>query len=142
MPENVAESIARYAPPFQRNRSLGRRKSGDRLERLNYASGHDAENIQYQSRNFPTGQKEKPSMAIPIDGCAGSNAARWLRERWANALQSCNDPAADRQDKPVLYGGAGGPAWGQFNLPHQVDFLAELRRAYHGSLSSGSENFG
>ncbi|CAA6660264.1 unnamed protein product [Spirodela intermedia] len=145
MLENAAENVRRYAPPS--NRALGRRKSGDRFEKVNYASGHDGKKNQSHSRNFLSidhgelinskYQSENPySLAIPVDGCCNSEAAQLLSERWAAAMQSCNDPAVDLSDRPVMYAGAGGPAWGQLNLPHQMDFLAELRRAYHSSLSS------
>ena len=29
-----------------------------------------------------------------------------------------------KSDRPVMYAGVGGPAWGQIKLPHQVLFLS------------------
>ncbi|XP_010930323.1 uncharacterized protein [Elaeis guineensis] len=124
---NNSEGAKRYAPPAQRNRSLNRRKSGDRFEKTSYSYGTDGEKSQASNlRNFTSTdhgeaggsnvQNENHPGLIPIDGCCTSEAAQLLNEQ-----------------RPVMYSGASGLSWGHLKLPHQMDFLSELRRAMHNS---------
>ncbi|XP_008801252.2 uncharacterized protein LOC103715418 isoform X1 [Phoenix dactylifera] len=141
---NNPEGGKRYAPPAQRNRSLNRRKSGDRFEKTSYSYGIDGEKSQASNlRNFPSTdhgeaggsnvQNENHPGLIPIDGCCTSEAAQLLNDRWANAMHLCNDPSVDLSERPTMYSGASGSSWGHLKLPHQMDFLSELRRAIHNA---------
>lgn len=67
---------------------------------------------------------------MPLEGCSVSEAAQLLSDRWAAAMNSYNDPN-DSPGKPVMYGGSTGSSWGQghMKLPHQMNFLEDLRRA-------------
>ncbi|KAK9281278.1 hypothetical protein L1049_004175 [Liquidambar formosana] len=152
----------RYAPPNQRNRSLNRRKSGDRFERINNLSGNDGEKNQVTaSRNVPiidhgnagssnlVNENVRPRL-IALDGCCSSEASQLLNDRWAAAMHCFNDPSVDLSEKPVMYSGSSASAWGQFRLPHQfmppnatvgpsgsqMDFLGELRRAMRNASGS------
>ncbi|XP_020106787.1 uncharacterized protein LOC109723007 [Ananas comosus] len=141
MIENNPESVKRYAPPVHRNRSLNRRKSGDRFEKTNNSYGSDGEKNQPSySKNLTTVNHGDPGVSsirnesthsglIPMEGCCTSEAAQLLTERWAAAMHSCNDPSTDSSEKPVIYSGASGSSWGHLKLPHQMDFLGELQRA-------------
>ncbi|KAK1315415.1 hypothetical protein QJS10_CPA06g01516 [Acorus calamus] len=144
MLESGVDAVKRYAPPQQRNRVLNRRKSGERLDRTNYSFGNapapDHGNVNgsnLQNENLQPG-------LIPMDGCGSSEAARLLSERfqqhdnyhflitfagWAAAMHAYNDPTIDLSERPVMYAGASGVAWGHPKLPHQMDFLSELQRA-------------
>ncbi|XP_008801260.2 uncharacterized protein LOC103715418 isoform X2 [Phoenix dactylifera] len=124
---NNPEGGKRYAPPAQRNRSLNRRKSGDRFEKTSYSYGIDGEKSQASNlRNFPSTdhgeaggsnvQNENHPGLIPIDGCCTSEAAQLLNDQ-----------------RPTMYSGASGSSWGHLKLPHQMDFLSELRRAIHNA---------
>ncbi|KAK1266961.1 hypothetical protein QJS04_geneDACA015593 [Acorus gramineus] len=101
----------------------------ERLDRTNYSFGNalapDHGNVNgsnLQNENLQPG-------LIPMDGCGSSEAARLLSERWAAAMHSYNDPTIDLSERPVMYAGASGGAWGHPKLPHQMDFLSELQRA-------------
>eukprot|EP00262_Sarcandra_glabra_P001738 TRINITY_DN11888_c0_g1_i1.p1 TRINITY_DN11888_c0_g1~~TRINITY_DN11888_c0_g1_i1.p1 ORF type:complete len:175 (+),score=26.76 TRINITY_DN11888_c0_g1_i1:100-624(+) len=134
-------TVKRYAPPSQRNRGLNRRKSGDRLEKINFPHGNDGEKSQVtSSRNITVldhgeagstnFQNENPHPGLlAVDGCCSSEAAHLLNERWVAAIHSYNDPSIDLAERPVMYSGASGSAWGHPKPPSQMDFLAELRRA-------------
>lgn len=58
-------------------------------------------------------------------------------------MNSYNDPN-DSSDKPVMYAGSGGSSWGhgQMKLPHQMNFLEDLRRAVDAQtgLASALDN--
>ncbi|XP_020249844.1 uncharacterized protein LOC109827270 [Asparagus officinalis] len=159
-PPDAAAAVKRYAPPSQRNRSLNRRKSSEKFEKVNYPHGIEGEKGQGSySRNFPAIdhgeaginniQKEtaRPRL-IPLNGCSSSEASQLLNERWAAVLNSHNDPSVDLSERPLMYSGASGSSWGHLKLPHQVtqmDFLGELRRAVqNGPMSavppSGEQN--
>ncbi|KAK8327137.1 hypothetical protein V6Z11_A11G161600 [Gossypium hirsutum] len=138
---DAAPAIKRYAPPNQRNRSLGRRKSGEKNQ------GATSRNIN------PVGDagssailnEDNPRHAlIPLEGCSRSDASRLLSNRWAAVLHRYHDTSIDLSERPVLYSGISDSAWRNFRLPHQMmspanktgpssgsqmDFLAELRRA-------------
>ncbi|CAN0927275.1 hypothetical protein LINGRAHAP2_LOCUS35805 [Linum grandiflorum] len=152
-------SVKRYAPPNQRNRSLNRRKSGDRFDRFGGLYGNDGDKSQTHSSSrsihgidhgdagMQNLQNENSRGAlISLEGCCHSDASQLLNDRWATVMHTYNDPAIDLSERPVLYSGSVS-AWGQFKLPHQMmaaansvgpsgtqmDFLGELRRAMHGS---------
>ncbi|OVA06287.1 hypothetical protein BVC80_8399g9 [Macleaya cordata] len=140
-------TVKRYAHPNQRNRVLNRRKSGDRFGGTNSAYGNDGDKNQAASRNIPIidhgeagssnllNDKPHPGL-IAINGCCNSEAAQLLNYRWAAAMHSFNDPPLDLSERPVMYSGAGGSAWGHSRAPPQVDFLAELRRAMRDANAS------
>ncbi|XP_072981560.1 uncharacterized protein [Typha angustifolia] len=154
MIDSNPEGAKRYAPPVQRNRVLNRRKSGDRFEKTSYSYGVDGEKSQASySRNFPLVDHGEAgsnipngstrSRLIPIEGCCTSEAAHLLTERWAAAMHLYNDPSVDSSEKPVMYSGASGSSWAHLKLPHQMDFLGELRRAMQaeaGGVPSASDN--
>ncbi|XVE72615.1 hypothetical protein DITRI_Ditri11bG0052200 [Diplodiscus trichospermus] len=114
-----APAIKRYAPPNQRNRSLGRRKSAEK-------------NQAATSRNIPVADAGSSSIVlndhhlrpalIPLEGCSTSDAYRLLSNRWAAALHRYHDPSIDLSERPVMYSGSSDSAWRNFRLPHQVFF--------------------
>ncbi|KAH7670793.1 hypothetical protein IHE45_10G051700 [Dioscorea alata] len=142
-----ADNVKRYAPPAQRNRALGRRKSGEKVDKMNYCYGTDPEKIQASySRNPPVVDQgdlgnsyyqndSMNSRLIPLDGCSNSEAAHLLNERWLAAMNSYNDPS-DLSEKPFMYTGASGSSWGHFKLPHQMDFISDLQRAMSNAHSN------
>ncbi|GMI66314.1 hypothetical protein like AT3G07580 [Hibiscus trionum] len=138
---DAAPAIKRYAPPNQRNRSLGRRKSGEKnlgaaLRNNNLVADAGSSAILNEGHHRPT--------LIPLEGCSRSDASRLLSSRWAAALHRYHDASIDLSERPVLYSGSSDSAWRNFRLPHQMmsptnttgpssgsqmDFLAELRGA-------------
>ncbi|KAL0436645.1 UNVERIFIED_CONTAM: hypothetical protein Sradi_0372400 [Sesamum radiatum] len=127
-------TVKRYAPPNQRNRSLGRRKSGgDRLERANsYVS--DGE------RN-PIGATKSNPVADLGEG-VGKCSCQRKPLGWAATMSAYNNLPEDSAERPVLYTRKSSSAWGHAILPHlliqptagastglQRDFLTELRQA-------------
>jgi len=136
-----AAAVKRYAPPSQRNRSLNRRKSAEKIEKVNYPHGIEGEKGQGsysrifsamdhgEAGNYYTQNVTARSGLIPLNGCSISEASQLLNERWTAAMNSCNDPSVDLSERPILYSGASGSSWGYLKLPHQMDFLGELRRA-------------
>ncbi|EEF37776.1 uncharacterized protein LOC8288304 isoform X1 [Ricinus communis] len=157
--------VKRYAPPNQRNRSLNRRKSGDRLDRSNSLFANDAEKNQHvPSRNIPVldhfdigssnlmHENSHPRL-IALEGCYRSEASQLLNERWAQAMHNYNDTSVDLSERPAMYSGSSASAWGHSRLPHQfmlqansgpssgsqMDFLSELRRAIRDA-SPNSDN--
>ncbi|XP_039025610.1 uncharacterized protein LOC120158965 [Hibiscus syriacus] len=83
---DAAPIIKRYTPPNQRNRSLGRRKSGDWFHWTNNVYGNDSEkNLGVASRNNLVGDAgssgilnedhHRPTL-IPLEGCSRSDASR------------------------------------------------------------------
>ncbi|XP_030521392.1 uncharacterized protein LOC115734658 [Rhodamnia argentea] len=162
MPENPSSASAadpspavvkRYAPPNQRNRSLGRRKSGEQLDRPNNFDVSDGEkNPTAASRNTANDQRDAGSSNLPkenphsgliaLEGCSTSEASRLLTDRWEATIHSCNDSSIDSSERPVMCSGSNASAWGHIKLPHQLiapsgvgspgsqmDFLGELRQA-------------
>ncbi|KAL8225067.1 hypothetical protein R6Q57_017624 [Mikania cordata] len=139
-------TVKRYAPPNQRNRALGRRKSGgDRLERAS-SYGNDVEKNQAAAlRNVPIMEHADPLRLIGLQGCCNSEAYQLLNNRWAAAMNAYESPSTDLAERPVMYSGSSASAWGQFRLPHQMispiaggsgpqmDFISELRQAMHNS---------
>ncbi|OAY32954.1 hypothetical protein MANES_13G058400v8 [Manihot esculenta] len=100
--------IKRYAPPNQRNRSLNRRKSGDRYDRSSslYATDVDKNPQHAPPRNLPIvdhgdvgssnllNEKPRPGL-IFLEGCCRSEASQLLNDRWAQAMHNCNDVSID-----------------------------------------------
>lgn len=159
---NIA-SVKRYAPPNQRNRSLGRRKSGiDRLERAN-SYGSDGEKNQNSILNMAsldhhgdtggsgrTNEKHHPSGStlnlISLNGCCNSEVVRLLNDRWVGTMNMYNTLPESSPERPVMYTRNAMP----WRLPHQMsqgagvgpsagvqrDFLRELRQAMHSQGSS------
>ncbi|KAI3806216.1 hypothetical protein L1987_22113 [Smallanthus sonchifolius] len=153
MLENPTDSsstatVKRYAPPNQRNRALGRRKSGgDRLERAS-SYGNDGEKNQAAGlRNVPIMDHADLPQLIGLQGCCNSEAYQLLNNRWAAAMNAYENPSTDLAERPVMYSGSSASAWGQIRLPHQMfspmagvvpsgpqmDFISELRQAMHNS---------
>ncbi|EOX93640.1 PREDICTED: uncharacterized protein LOC18612557 isoform X2 [Theobroma cacao] len=145
-----APAIKRYVPANQRNRSLGRRKSGEKSQAVtsrNYPVG-DAGSSSFLNEDHP-----RPGL-IALEGCSGSEASRLLSNRWAAAMHRCHDTSIDLSERPVLYSGSSDSAWRNFRLPHQMmsstnsigpspgsqmDFLGELRRAIRNA-NANSDN--
>ncbi|KAJ8559260.1 hypothetical protein K7X08_000028 [Anisodus acutangulus] len=150
---NIAP-VKRYAPPNQRIRSLGRRKSGgDRLERVNNYSNDGEKNQVSASRSrasddaggrYQANENHRTGL-IPLQGCSGSDAFQLLNDRWMAALNAYNNLPYDSPERPVMY--TKRSPWGQSMLPHQLmsqaggvsspgsqkDFLSELRLAMRGT---------
>ncbi|XP_039010349.1 uncharacterized protein LOC120139077 isoform X2 [Hibiscus syriacus] len=138
---DAAPLIKRYAPPNQRNRSLGRHKSGEK--NLGAASRNNNLVGDAGSSAILNEDLHRPIL-IPLEGCSRSDASRLLSYRWAAALHRYHDTSIDLSERPVLYSGSSDSAWRNFRLPHQMmsptnttapssgsqmDFLAELRRS-------------
>ncbi|KAM7265600.1 hypothetical protein ACFE04_003283 [Oxalis oulophora] len=136
------DSVKRYAPPNQRNRSLNRRKS----QGFDRPSFNEGDNRSSSSSFF------SDHGIISLDGCCKSQAAQLLNDRWSATINRYNETSAESSERPVMYSGSNASAWTQFRLPHQMippphsapspglqlDFLNELRRAMHNaSPSSG-----
>ncbi|XP_052198398.1 uncharacterized protein LOC127805680 isoform X1 [Diospyros lotus] len=146
-----AATVKRYGPPNQRARSLGRRKSGgERIDRINSNYPNDGEKSQIaSSRNVPVAghgdalgsylanDNTNPGL-IPLHGCSKSKSVQLLNQRWAATIKAYNDPSIDLAERPVMYSGSSASAWGHFRLPHQMDFLNELRRAMHNASANPS----
>nr|XP_043636879.1 uncharacterized protein LOC122607874 [Erigeron canadensis] len=146
---NDLNTVKRYAPPNQRTRSIGRRKSGggDRLERAG-SYGNDGDKNQAAAlRNAPASDHADPPRLIGLQGCSDGEAYQLLNNRWASAMNAYENPSTDLAERPVMYSGNIASAWGQFRLPHQmifptpgvgpsgpqIDFISELRQAMHNS---------
>ncbi|XP_068664956.1 uncharacterized protein [Aristolochia californica] len=121
MLENPSDTVGRrYAPPSQRNRALNRKKSGDRFERINHSFGNEGgKSLVTSSSNIP----------VVDHGDAG----------WAVAMHAYNDTSIDQSERPAIYSGASSSAWGHSKLPHQFDFLAELRRSVRNANLSTTQ---
>ncbi|XP_060176418.1 uncharacterized protein LOC132606801 [Lycium barbarum] len=143
-------TVKRYAPPNQRNRSLGRRKSGgDRLERASSYASDGEKNQMSASKSVSTVadagvnrvNEYPPTRLIPLQGCSTSDAFQLLNDRWAAALTAHNNLPEDSPERPVMY--TKRSPLGHAMLPHQLmsqagagsstglqkDFLSELRLA-------------
>ncbi|KAH0751126.1 hypothetical protein KY290_030358 [Solanum tuberosum] len=139
-------TVKRYAPPNQRNRSLGRRKSGgDRLERASsYASDGEKNQMSAAKSVSDAGvnrvNEYPPTKLIPLQGCCTSEAFQLLNDRWAAALNAHNNLSEDSRERPVMY--TKRSPWGHPMLPHQLmsqtgaesstgqkDFLSKLQMA-------------
>ncbi|XP_073291670.1 uncharacterized protein [Primulina huaijiensis] len=131
-------TVKRYAPPNQRNRLLGRRKSvGDRLEPAStYANDGERNHISCTKANSMVdhgyaGVNKRPgeihcSRLIPLHGCSDSEAFQLLNNQ-----------------RPVLYTKKNASAWGRAFLPQlptvssglRRDFLSELQQAMNNANS-------
>lgn len=146
--------VKKYAPPNQRNRALGRRKSGgDRLERTNSYPSEGEKNQTTAPKNSPllnfgdVGSSNRLNenylgRLIPLHGCGNSEAFQLLNDRWAAAMNAHNNLPEDSPGRPLLYKRSASP-WGHAMLPHllmsppansstggsQKDFSNELRNA-------------
>ncbi|XP_024975393.1 uncharacterized protein LOC112513385 [Cynara cardunculus var. scolymus] len=147
-------AVKRYAPPNQRNRSLGRRKSGgDGLERANIYVNDGDKNQVAALRNVPILDRPDPQRLIALEGCCNSEAYQLLNNRWAAAMNSYENPSTDIAERPVMYSGSGASSGVQIGFPyqmipatsgvgpsgHQIDFLSELRLAMHNSNASSDK---
>jgi hypothetical protein len=138
MIENSSENVKRYAPPVQRNRSLNRRKSGEKgnlsgseaEKRLSSLSRNSSGTSDFGDAGITTFPNENFSQftLVPLEGCGNSEALQFMNERWLAAMQLCNDPSIDPAEKPVMYSGATNTSWGPMKLPHQVSFSLDLLR--------------
>ncbi|XP_047312341.1 uncharacterized protein LOC124915630 [Impatiens glandulifera] len=148
-PSSIANTttVKRYAPPNQRNRSLGRKKSG--VERSNEVGEKNTRyNIPSMNNGDATGYNSNHQLIISLSGCSNSEAYHLLNDRWNAAIHSYNDTSIDLSERPVMYCSNVGPAaLPQFRLPHQaappsqMDFLTELRRAMqHNNANSTSSH--
>lgn len=150
-------AVKRYAPPNQRIRSLGRRKSGgEGLERANSHGNEMEKNPIYPTKTAPTvnqwdlgrGRRTEkfPGRLIPLSGCHNSEAFQLLNDRWTAAMHAYTNLPVDSSEKPVLYSRRNASPLGHAMLPHlmmqpginassssQKDFLSELRAAIGNS---------
>ncbi|CAL9038782.1 unnamed protein product, partial [Musa banksii] len=107
MHEHVSENVKRFVPPPPRNRSINRRRPGDRYDKVNYAHGIDEEKSQeFYPRKVPpvehgevggnrvANDNTHPKL-IPLDGCSSSEAITFLTERWAAAVHLLDNSSAD-----------------------------------------------
>ncbi|KAJ4795471.1 Esterase B1 [Rhynchospora pubera] len=146
MIENSGENVKRYAPPVQRNRSVNRRKGGEKGNQSGSEPEKRQSSLSRNSSGIPdfgdTGITTFPNanfsqfMPVPLEGCSNSEALQFINEPWLSAVQLCNDPSIDPAEKPVMYNGASSSSWGHMKLPHQMDFLGELRAAVAASTNS------
>ncbi|MCE3052241.1 hypothetical protein HAX54_051975 [Datura stramonium] len=144
-------TVKRYAPPNQRNRALGRRKSGgDRLERASSYASDGEKNQMSASKSISTiadaggvnrVNEYPPTRLIPLQGCCTSEAFQLLNDRWVAALNAHNNLPEDSPERPVMY--TKRSPWGHAILPHQLmseagsgsstglhkDFLSKLQVA-------------
>ncbi|XP_057540252.1 uncharacterized protein LOC130818201 [Amaranthus tricolor] len=145
--------IKRYAPPNQRNRGVNRRKSGDRSDRTSNLQPDGDKNLSsglestWSIDHFDTGSSKsiyesfRPRL-IALNGCGRSEASQLLHERWKEAIRCYSDPTVDLSERPTMYTGNAGTAWGNFRVPHQfihgppMDFLAELQHVMNRSRAS------
>ncbi|XP_073291668.1 uncharacterized protein [Primulina huaijiensis] len=148
-------TVKRYAPPNQRNRLLGRRKSvGDRLEPAStYANDGERNHISCTKANSMVdhgyaGVNKRPgeihcSRLIPLHGCSDSEAFQLLNNRWTAVLSAYNNLGEDSVERPVLYTKKNASAWGRAFLPQlptvssglRRDFLSELQQAMNNANS-------
>ncbi|CAN4098642.1 unnamed protein product [Withania somnifera] len=135
-------TVKRYAPPNQRNRALGRRKSGgDRLERASSYASDGEKNQIGSSKSISTVadagvnrvNEYVPAKLIPLQGCSTSEASQLLNDRWTAALNAHNNLPEDSLERPVMY--TRRSPWGHAMLPHHL-----MSQAGTGS-STGNKDF-
>ncbi|XP_062219593.1 uncharacterized protein LOC133919262 [Phragmites australis] len=141
MADIIPDAIKRYTPPVHRNRANNRHKSGDRTDKANYSFSNDGEKSHVPSlKNLPpivhhetffsnVQNDYNQTRLVPLEGCSASEASQLLSDRWAAAMNLYNDQSIDSSEKPVMYSGSTGSSWGHLKLPHQMNFIEELRRA-------------
>ncbi|XP_074366872.1 uncharacterized protein LOC141707555 isoform X1 [Apium graveolens] len=120
-----------------------------KLERANsYANEGDKAQVAASKKNSSVDRRDAsssipvnenaPARLISLHGCCESEAFRLLNDRWAATMDAYNNPSIDASERPIMYSGNGASAWGHFRLPHQMDFLNELKRAMW--KANGSSN--
>ncbi|KAJ1279915.1 hypothetical protein BS78_04G191900 [Paspalum vaginatum] len=141
MADSNPDAIKRYSPPVHRNRANNRRKSGDRVDKANYSYNNDGEKsnvlslknlppIVHHETFFSNVQNDyNQTRLVPLEGCSASEASQLLSDRWTAAMNLYNDQTVDSSEKPVMYSGSTSSSWGHLKLPHQMNFIEELRRA-------------
>ncbi|XP_039849036.1 uncharacterized protein LOC120708018 isoform X1 [Panicum virgatum] len=149
MADTNPDAIKRYTPPVHRNRANNRRKSGgtflptqlDRADKANYSYNNDGEKSHVPSlKNLPpifphetffsnVQNDYNQTRLVPLEGCSASEASQLLNDRWTAAMNLYNDQTIDCSEKPVMYSGSTSSSWGHLKLPHQMNFLEELRHA-------------
>nr|GMD15716.1 Protein phosphatase 2C 71 [Ipomoea batatas] len=145
---NIA-TVKRYAPPNQRNRSLGRRKSGvDRLERANSYASDGEKNQNNIPRNITSldhgdaggsnriYENRRPGGSainvIPLNGCCNSDVFQLLNEqRPVMYTRNASNPSPWRLPHQMSQTASAGPSVGL-----QKDFLSELWQAMQNSNPS------
>ncbi|CAN6245070.1 unnamed protein product, partial [Urochloa humidicola] len=150
MADTNPDAIKRYTPPVHRNRASNRRKSGDRADKANYSYNNDGEKrdvpslknlppIVHHETFFSSVQNDyNQTRLVPLEGCSTSEASQLLSDRWTAAMNLYNDQTVDSSEKPVMYSGSTGSSWGHLKLPHQMNFLEELRHAVDAHTDIGS----
>ncbi|XP_050205486.1 uncharacterized protein LOC126655371 isoform X2 [Mercurialis annua] len=142
IPADSSATVKRYAPPNQRNRSINRRKSGEKNQHVPSRTASGLDHFDVGGGN-PLNENSRPCL-VALEGCSRSEVAQLLNDRWALAMHNYNDTSVDLSERPLMYSGNSAAAWGHFKLPHQfmpqansggpssgpqMDFLSELRRA-------------
>ncbi|XP_075515047.1 uncharacterized protein LOC142549777 isoform X3 [Primulina tabacum] len=128
---NIA-TVKRYAPPNQRNRLLGRRKSvGEPAS--TYANDGEKNHISSTKANSMVDHGDAGvnklsgeihcSRLIPLHGCSDSEAFQLLNNQ-----------------RPVLYTKKSASAWGQAFLPHLPTVSSGLRRDLSSELQQAMNN--
>ncbi|XP_078434334.1 uncharacterized protein LOC144705500 [Wolffia australiana] len=148
MLEDVAPDIKRYVPPPFRKHVPNRRKSGERVDRISSSHGPSGNKSWDNSTSRPSTsssahcvdkifrERNSHSGLIPLAGCHGSEAAKFLDQRWAAAVNSYKKNTDLPGGRPITYfGGSDTSCAPQLKFPHQMNLLAELRRA---SQSTGT----
>ncbi|AQK72507.1 hypothetical protein ZEAMMB73_Zm00001d017174 [Zea mays] len=104
----------------------------DRADKANYSYNNDGEKSNVPSlKNLPPIVHHETFFSnvqndynqtglVPLEGCSAS---------WTAAINMYNDQTIDPSEKPVMYSGSSSSSWGHLKLPHQMNFLEELRRA-------------
>ncbi|XP_078428970.1 uncharacterized protein LOC144701127 isoform X2 [Wolffia australiana] len=145
MLEDAAHDVKRYAPPPIRNQVPNWRKSGERVDRISSSHVQSGDKIWDNSTAHPSSsaywddkvfiERNSQSRLIPLQGCHSREAEKFLHRRWAAVVDSYKNNI-DLPGRPVAYSGGSDTSWAaQLKFPHQMDFLAELRRA---SQSTGT----
>ncbi|URE30961.1 hypothetical protein MUK42_05743 [Musa troglodytarum] len=128
MHEHVSKNVNCFVPPPPRNRSINRRRPGDRYDKVNYPHGIDEEKShEFYPRKFSLAEHGEvggncvandnthPKL-IPLDGCSASEAVTFLTERWAAAVHLLDNSSADVSVKPSAYLGADDELSGRIGM--------------------------
>ncbi|XP_075515027.1 uncharacterized protein LOC142549777 isoform X1 [Primulina tabacum] len=145
---NIA-TVKRYAPPNQRNRLLGRRKSvGEPAS--TYANDGEKNHISSTKANSMVDHGDAGvnklsgeihcSRLIPLHGCSDSEAFQLLNNRWTAVMSAYNNLGEDSVERPVLYTKKSASAWGQAFLPHLPTVSSGLRRDLSSELQQAMNN--
>ncbi|WOL02405.1 hypothetical protein Cni_G11124 [Canna indica] len=107
MLDNVAENAKPFVHPPSRNRSISRRKSGDRYDKAYNLHGTDGERSQVcYPKKFPAVEggeiassndaSENSHMnLIPLEGCSSSEIVQFLTDRWEATVCLLDDPSVE-----------------------------------------------